>query len=197
MASTATDSHHVLDGERRLAGEKIPAAWLLNNNLRRWQDRCQAAGPWQREGGICSHWRRAAISVSEVSPTAVAVARPRTLVCAPATARVARKMSAELAAATAALGADVAELRLDRLCWVHGAQGPAHHPRQATPALRPRHLQVRPAPPGPTFWDCDDAIQLDWRIVGFQRLSAWFSTNDLGKNDILFYLDVVSRRAIR
>jgi hypothetical protein len=30
-------------------------------------------------------------------------------------------MSAELAAAAAALGADVAELRLDRLCRVRGA----------------------------------------------------------------------------
>jgi hypothetical protein len=82
-------------------------------------------------------------------------------------------MSAELAADAAVLSANVAELRLDRFCRVRGAQGPAHYPRQAAPAPRPRHLQVRPAPPGPTFWDCDDAIQLDWRIMGFQRLSAW------------------------
>jgi 3-dehydroquinate dehydratase/shikimate dehydrogenase len=56
-----------------------------------------------------------AMSVSAVSPAAaVAAARRRTLVCVPATARAPREMAAELAAA-AALGADVAELRLDRL----------------------------------------------------------------------------------
>jgi 3-dehydroquinate dehydratase/shikimate dehydrogenase len=55
------------------------------------------------------------MSVSAVSPAAaVAAARRRTLVCVPATARAPREMAAELAAA-AALGADVAELRLDRL----------------------------------------------------------------------------------
>nr|CAB3466072.1 unnamed protein product [Digitaria exilis] len=54
-----------------------------------------------------------AISVSP-APAAAAVARPPTLVCVPATARAPREMAAELAAA-AALGADVAELRLDRL----------------------------------------------------------------------------------
>ncbi|XP_040385190.1 bifunctional 3-dehydroquinate dehydratase/shikimate dehydrogenase, chloroplastic-like isoform X2 [Oryza brachyantha] len=43
-----------------------------------------------------------------------AAARPRTLLCVPATARAPREMAAEVAAA-AALGADVAELRLDRL----------------------------------------------------------------------------------
>ncbi|TKW28932.1 hypothetical protein SEVIR_3G361900v4 [Setaria viridis] len=55
-----------------------------------------------------------AMSVSAVSPAAAAVARPRTLVCVPAMARAPREMVAELATA-AALGADVAELRLDRL----------------------------------------------------------------------------------
>jgi 3-dehydroquinate dehydratase / shikimate dehydrogenase len=55
-----------------------------------------------------------AMSVSAVAPAAVAVARPRTLVCVPATARAPREMAAELAAA-AAIGVDVAELRLDRL----------------------------------------------------------------------------------
>ncbi|KAF8776503.1 hypothetical protein HU200_003213 [Digitaria exilis] len=57
-----------------------------------------------------------AMSVSAVSPApaAAAVSRPPTLVCVPATARAPREMAAELAAA-AALGADVAELRLDRL----------------------------------------------------------------------------------
>ncbi|KAG2629710.1 bifunctional 3-dehydroquinate dehydratase/shikimate dehydrogenase, chloroplastic-like isoform X1 [Panicum virgatum] len=56
-----------------------------------------------------------AMSVSSASPAAAAaVARPRTLVCVPATARAPREMAAELAAA-AALGADLAELRLDRL----------------------------------------------------------------------------------
>ncbi|KAK3139929.1 hypothetical protein QOZ80_5AG0392790 [Eleusine coracana subsp. coracana] len=55
-----------------------------------------------------------AMSVSAVTPAAAAVARPRTLVCVPATARAPREMAAELAAA-AAIGADVAELRLDRL----------------------------------------------------------------------------------
>ncbi|KAL6842149.1 hypothetical protein ACP4OV_028128 [Aristida adscensionis] len=58
----------------------------------------------------------AAMAASAVAPAAAAVgARPsRTLVCVPATARAPREMAAELAAA-AALGADVAELRLDRL----------------------------------------------------------------------------------
>ncbi|CAN6329281.1 unnamed protein product [Urochloa humidicola] len=55
-----------------------------------------------------------AMSVSAVSPATAAVARSRTLVCVPATARAPREMAAELAAA-AALGADVAELRLDCL----------------------------------------------------------------------------------
>ncbi|XP_035818755.1 shikimate dehydrogenase 1 isoform X6 [Zea mays] len=55
-----------------------------------------------------------AMSVSAVSPPAAAVTRPRTMVCVPATARAPREMAAELAAA-AALGADVAELRLDCL----------------------------------------------------------------------------------
>ncbi|KAL6622729.1 hypothetical protein ACP70R_018703 [Stipagrostis hirtigluma subsp. patula] len=57
-----------------------------------------------------------AMSASAVAPAAAAAAgRPaRTLVCVPATARAPREMAAELAAA-AALGADVAELRLDRL----------------------------------------------------------------------------------
>nr|ACG40194.1 shikimate dehydrogenase [Zea mays] len=54
------------------------------------------------------------MSVSAVSPPAAAVTRPRTMVCVPATARAPREMAAELAAA-AALGADVAELRLDCL----------------------------------------------------------------------------------
>jgi hypothetical protein len=151
---------------------------------------------WDSHGHLpCLPGMATVISVSAVSPTATTVARP--LVCVPVTTRAPREMATELASTAAALDADVAELRLDHLCRVRGAQGPACHPRQAAPAPRPRHLQVRPAPPGPAFWDCDDAIQLDWRIVGFQRLSAWFSTNDLGKNDILFYLDVVSRRAIR
>ena len=55
-----------------------------------------------------------AMSVSAVTPAAAAVARPRTMVCVPATARAPREMAEELAAA-AALGADLAELRLDCL----------------------------------------------------------------------------------
>ncbi|XP_066355614.1 bifunctional 3-dehydroquinate dehydratase/shikimate dehydrogenase, chloroplastic-like isoform X2 [Miscanthus floridulus] len=55
-----------------------------------------------------------AMSVSAVTPAAAAVAGPRTMVCVPATARAPREMAEELAAA-AALGADVAELRLDCL----------------------------------------------------------------------------------
>lgn len=55
-----------------------------------------------------------AMSVSAVTPAAAAAARPRTMVCVPATARAPREMAEELAAA-AALGADLAELRLDCL----------------------------------------------------------------------------------
>ncbi|CAD6267621.1 unnamed protein product [Miscanthus lutarioriparius] len=55
-----------------------------------------------------------AMSVSAVTPAAAAVARRRTMVCVPATARAPREMAEELAAA-AALGADLAELRLDCL----------------------------------------------------------------------------------
>ncbi|TVU49971.1 hypothetical protein EJB05_01319, partial [Eragrostis curvula] len=56
------------------------------------------------------------MSASAVAPAmaAAGAGRPRTLVCVPATARAPREMAAELAAA-AAVGADVAELRLDRL----------------------------------------------------------------------------------
>ncbi|XP_010237207.1 bifunctional 3-dehydroquinate dehydratase/shikimate dehydrogenase, chloroplastic isoform X2 [Brachypodium distachyon] len=75
----------------------------------------------------------AAMSVSAVVPPAAAVARARTLLCVPATARAPREMAAEVAAA-AALGADVAELRLDRLS--------GFAPRRDLPALlaKPRAL---------------------------------------------------------
>ncbi|CAD6269930.1 unnamed protein product [Miscanthus lutarioriparius] len=74
-----------------------------------------------------------AMSVSAVTPAAAAVARPRTMVCVPATARAPREMAEELAAA-AALGADVAELRLD--CLVGFA------PRRDLPVIlaKPRPL---------------------------------------------------------
>uniref|UniRef100_A0A0D3HVA2 Uncharacterized protein n=2 Tax=Oryza TaxID=4527 RepID=A0A0D3HVA2_9ORYZ len=65
---------------------------------------------------------------------AAAVARARTLLCVPATARAPREMAAELAAA-AALGADVAELRLDRLA--------GFAPRRDLPVLL---AQPRPLP---------------------------------------------------
>ncbi|KAG8048861.1 hypothetical protein GUJ93_ZPchr0009g1255 [Zizania palustris] len=55
-----------------------------------------------------------AMAASALVPPAAAVTRQRTLLCVPATARAPREMAAEVAAA-AALGADVAELRLDRL----------------------------------------------------------------------------------
>ncbi|XP_066355362.1 bifunctional 3-dehydroquinate dehydratase/shikimate dehydrogenase, chloroplastic-like isoform X2 [Miscanthus floridulus] len=74
-----------------------------------------------------------AMSVSAVTPAAAAVARPRAMVCVPATARAPREMAEELAAA-AALGADVAELRLD--CLVGFA------PRRDLPVIlaKPRPL---------------------------------------------------------
>jgi hypothetical protein len=90
----------------------------------------------------------AAMSVSAVVPPAAAVARARTLLCVPATARAPREMAAEVAAA-AALGADLAELRLDRLA--------GFAPRRDLPALlaKPRTLPalvtyrwVRPPPLG-------------------------------------------------
>jgi hypothetical protein len=89
----------------------------------------------------------AAMSVSAVVPPAAAVARARTLLCVPATARAPREMAAEVAAA--ALGADLAELRLDRLA--------GFAPRRDLPALlaKPRTLPalvtyrwVRPPPSG-------------------------------------------------
>ncbi|KAM3272956.1 hypothetical protein ACQJBY_042790 [Aegilops geniculata] len=75
----------------------------------------------------------AAMSVSAVVPPAAAVARARTLLCVPATACAPREMAAEVAAA-AALGADLAELRLDRLA--------GFAPRRDLPALlaKPRTL---------------------------------------------------------
>ena len=90
----------------------------------------------------------AAMSVAAVVPPAAAVAR--TLLCVPATARAPREMAAEVAAA-AALGADLAELRLDRLA--------GFAPRRDLPALlaKPRTLPalvtyrwvwVRPPPSG-------------------------------------------------
>ncbi|XP_040385193.1 bifunctional 3-dehydroquinate dehydratase/shikimate dehydrogenase, chloroplastic-like isoform X2 [Oryza brachyantha] len=67
-------------------------------------------------------------------PPAAAAAAARTLLCVPATARAPREMAAE-AAAAAALGADVAELRLDRLS--------GFAPRRDLPVLL---AQPRPLP---------------------------------------------------
>lgn len=76
------------------------------------------------------------MSASAMVPpsAAAAVARARTLLCVPATARAPREMAAELAAA-AALGADVAEFRLDRLA--------GFAPRRDLPVLL---AQPRPLP---------------------------------------------------
>ncbi|KAF0906432.1 hypothetical protein E2562_011430 [Oryza meyeriana var. granulata] len=74
-------------------------------------------------------------------PLAVAVVA-RTLLCVPAMALAPQEMAAEVAAATA-LGADVAELRLDRLSgFVPHRDLPVRPPCPAAPAFGHRHLQL-------------------------------------------------------
>lgn len=111
-----------------------------------------------------------AMSVVSPAPAAAAVARPPTLVCVPATARAPREMAAELAAA-AALGADVAELRLDCLS--------GFAPRRDLPVIlaEPRPLPAlvtyrwAPGPPRP----CPGVSWrgVDWKGAFFLAFPGW------------------------